>query len=264
MPRASPPNDTTVPLSARPHPCLDNDDSQTHSQPQHYYPTPPLVPTITAPTTTDDTERPVLAVLAPESQPEVNHNVDMNHGPERMRDVRRDADEAHKQRTETGNEASGAARGSAHAVHVEQVNRNIEPTRLARAPTLSAALSEARQAAITSTSTTRPISTHKLVRSRKQDDEFVAPSATTLGQVEEVDATDHDAGWVNDYGLAGLSYEYCQTRVTPSTPSSYLRPGSKFSGMQKSERSRYDVEVEIKHVDLRESFLCGYLRIQGT
>jgi glucose-induced degradation protein 4 len=26
----------------------------------------------------------------------------------------------------------------------------------------------------------------------------------------------------------------------------------------------YDVQVEIKHVDLRESFLCGYLRIQGV
>lgn len=26
----------------------------------------------------------------------------------------------------------------------------------------------------------------------------------------------------------------------------------------------YDVQVEIKHVDLKESFLCGYLRIQGA
>jgi hypothetical protein len=30
-----------------------------------------------------------------------------------------------------------------------------------------------------------------------------------------------------------------------------------------SERQVYDVQVEIKHVDMRESFLCGYLRIQG-
>ncbi|OHW99460.1 vacuolar import and degradation protein [Colletotrichum incanum] len=34
--------------------------------------------------------------------------------------------------------------------------------------------------------------------------------------------------------------------------------GSDFSNMRV-----YDVQVEIKHVDLRESFLCGYLRIQG-
>ena len=25
----------------------------------------------------------------------------------------------------------------------------------------------------------------------------------------------------------------------------------------------YEVQVEIKHVDMRESFLCGYLRIKG-
>ena len=49
----------------------------------------------------------------------------------------------------------------------------------------------------------------------------------------------------------------------PLCPSSYLRPGSKFRGTQQSERQVYDVQVEIKHVDMRESFLCGYLRIQG-
>ncbi|KZF26383.1 hypothetical protein L228DRAFT_207002, partial [Xylona heveae TC161] len=42
-----------------------------------------------------------------------------------------------------------------------------------------------------------------------------------------------------------------------------LRPGSKFHGSQQSDRQRYDVQVEIKHVDMNESFLCGYLRIQG-
>ncbi|KZZ96152.1 vesicle-mediated transporter Vid24 [Moelleriella libera RCEF 2490] len=52
-------------------------------------------------------------------------------------------------------------------------------------------------------------------------------------------------------------------RSIPLAPSSYLRPGSKFHGTQQSERQVYDVQVEIKHVDMRESFLCGYLRIQG-
>ncbi|KAH8842270.1 hypothetical protein MCOR27_002268 [Pyricularia oryzae] len=56
---------------------------------------------------------------------------------------------------------------------------------------------------------------------------------------------------------------FSQLRVIPTTPSSYLRPGSKFYGTQHSERQIYDVQVEIKHVDLAESFLCGYLRIQG-
>lgn len=53
-------------------------------------------------------------------------------------------------------------------------------------------------------------------------------------------------------------------KVIPSAPSSYLRSGSRFHGTQQSERQVYDVQVEIKHVDMRESFLCGYLRIQGT
>ncbi|KAK3953429.1 vacuolar import and degradation protein-domain-containing protein [Pseudoneurospora amorphoporcata] len=257
MPRASPPNDAIDPLSPRSYPfpsCPDTDDSQMHSQPHHHYPTPPMAPTISSQSTADDTERPGPAVLSPESQSELNRNVDMDHGTERMRDARRDADEAHKQRTETDDEASGAAGDSAHAVHVEQANRTITT---ARGPITTA------NRGPTITSNIRPFSTHGLIRSRKQDDELVAPSATTLGQVDEVDLAGNGAAWVNDYGLAGLSYEYCQTRLIPSTPSSYLRPGSKFSGMQKSERSRYDVEVEIKHVDLRESFLCGYLRIQG-
>ncbi|KAH6990336.1 vacuolar import and degradation protein-domain-containing protein [Ilyonectria destructans] len=57
--------------------------------------------------------------------------------------------------------------------------------------------------------------------------------------------------------------DYSNMRVIPSSPSSYLRSGSKFHGTQQSERQVYDVQVEIKHVDMRESFLCGYLRIQG-
>lgn len=53
-------------------------------------------------------------------------------------------------------------------------------------------------------------------------------------------------------------------QLKPSSPSSFLRSGSKFHGTQHSERQVYDVQVEIKHVDMRESYLCGYLRIQGA
>ncbi|KAF7562040.1 hypothetical protein G7046_g2085 [Stylonectria norvegica] len=56
---------------------------------------------------------------------------------------------------------------------------------------------------------------------------------------------------------------YSSMRALSSSPSSFLRAGSKFHGTQQSERQVYDVQVEIKHVDLKESFLCGYLRIQG-
>lgn len=53
-------------------------------------------------------------------------------------------------------------------------------------------------------------------------------------------------------------------RCLPSVSSSFLRPGSKFAGKQTSDRSTYEVHVEIKHVDMGESFLCGYLRIKGA
>ena len=52
--------------------------------------------------------------------------------------------------------------------------------------------------------------------------------------------------------------------TTPNSTTSFLRPGSKFRGTQQSDRQVYDVQVELKDVDLAESTLCGYLRIQGT
>ncbi|KAH8662837.1 vacuolar import and degradation protein-domain-containing protein [Tricladium varicosporioides] len=60
-----------------------------------------------------------------------------------------------------------------------------------------------------------------------------------------------------------MSYDFSNVRLIPSSPSSFLRAGSKFHGTQQSERQVYEVQVDIKHVDMRESFLCGYLRIQG-
>lgn len=42
-----------------------------------------------------------------------------------------------------------------------------------------------------------------------------------------------------------------------------LRPGSKFKGTQQSDASRYSVEVDIKTVDMSESSICGYLKIDG-
>jgi len=42
-----------------------------------------------------------------------------------------------------------------------------------------------------------------------------------------------------------------------------LRAGSKFRGTQQSDSQKYSVEVEIKIVDMSESFICGYLKIEG-
>ncbi|KAK3306838.1 vacuolar import and degradation protein-domain-containing protein [Chaetomium strumarium] len=99
---------------------------------------------------------------------------------------------------------------------------------------------------------------------RKPTTEVPLPVA---GAIHEVDAWSPVVGngprWVEDSGLVGLGLEYSHMRVIPPPTSLYLHPGSRFVGTQQSERQRYDVEVQIKHVDLRESFLCGYLRIQG-
>lgn len=57
-----------------------------------------------------------------------------------------------------------------------------------------------------------------------------------------------------------LDYNRC---IAPNSTTSFLRPGSKFRGTQQSDHQVYDVQVELKDVDLAESTLCGYLRIQG-
>jgi hypothetical protein len=60
-----------------------------------------------------------------------------------------------------------------------------------------------------------------------------------------------------------LGNPFGRTRHLPNTTSSFLRPGAKFVGTQRSEKQKYEVSVELQHVDMAESFLCGYLRIQG-
>ncbi|CAG8439359.1 9724_t:CDS:2 [Scutellospora calospora] len=59
-----------------------------------------------------------------------------------------------------------------------------------------------------------------------------------------------------------LTTEISTVRLMPTTTCS-LYSGSKFRGEQRSGRSSYDVAVHIQHVDLSESFLCGYLHIRG-
>jgi hypothetical protein len=66
----------------------------------------------------------------------------------------------------------------------------------------------------------------------------------------------------DEYSATSMGPDYSNLRAITTSPSSFLRAGTRFHGTQQSERQVYDVSVEIKHVDLRESFLCGYLRIQ--
>ena len=57
---------------------------------------------------------------------------------------------------------------------------------------------------------------------------------------------------------ADIVFQLIQTHT-----SSMLRAGSKFRGTQQSDSQKYSVEVDIKTVDMLESFICGYLRIEG-
>jgi len=49
----------------------------------------------------------------------------------------------------------------------------------------------------------------------------------------------------------------------PGIINTLLYNGSRFVGSQKSKGNCYDVEVTLQHVDLENSYLCGYLRING-
>jgi len=89
----------------------------------------------------------------------------------------------------------------------------------------------------------------------------VAESAT-LPRGEKIGDTmpvDQDT----EMNVPSSAYDFPTLRTKPPCICPFLRPGSKFQGMQQSEKQKYEVQVEIKHVDPRESLLCGYLRIQG-
>ncbi|KAK0509435.1 hypothetical protein JMJ35_007829 [Cladonia borealis] len=60
-----------------------------------------------------------------------------------------------------------------------------------------------------------------------------------------------------------IQYGIDSTRLIQTHTSSMLRAGSKFRGTQQSDSQKYSVEVDIKTVDMLESFICGYLRIEG-
>jgi len=97
------------------------------------------------------------------------------------------------------------------------------------------------------------------------DEEAAAPDMLSpmSADGEKQEEIDLPALTSTDLGSPSMGYDFSNIRLIPTSPSSFLRAGSRFRGTQQSERQKYDVQVEIKHVDMRESFLCGYLRIQG-
>uniref|UniRef100_A0A7M4G1K7 GID complex subunit 4 homolog n=1 Tax=Crocodylus porosus TaxID=8502 RepID=A0A7M4G1K7_CROPO len=51
--------------------------------------------------------------------------------------------------------------------------------------------------------------------------------------------------------------------LRPGVATSLLYSGAKFRGQQRSKGNAYDVEVVMQHVDMENSYLCGYLKIKG-
>ncbi|KAK8078939.1 Vacuolar import and degradation protein [Apiospora phragmitis] len=94
---------------------------------------------------------------------------------------------------------------------------------------------------------------------------FDGMSPSTIADCDKAEASSSamSSSVHHDYCNPPMGYDFSNARITPMSYSSFLRPGSKFHGTQQSERQIYDVQVEIKYVDLKESFMCGYLKIQG-
>ncbi|KAL9131233.1 MAG: hypothetical protein Q9217_000775 [Psora testacea] len=58
-------------------------------------------------------------------------------------------------------------------------------------------------------------------------------------------------------------YGISSRRLIQPHSSCKLRAGSRYRGTQTSDQQQYNVEVDIKCVDMNESFICGYLKIEG-
>jgi len=92
-------------------------------------------------------------------------------------------------------------------------------------------------------------------------DARTATPPTTTTSTSSSSSNNERAGGETCTGTLGSPWP--KTRYLPNSSSSLLRPGSVFKGTQQSDRQVYEVEVQIQHVDMAESFLCGYLKIQG-
>jgi len=113
--------------------------------------------------------------------------------------------------------------------------------------------------------TERHIQDERSIKRTDTEEETIGPD---MPSPISADGEKHDEGELPALNSADLSspsmgYDFSNVRLIPTSSSTFLRAGSRFHGTQQSERQVYQVQVEIKHVDMRESFLCGYLQIRG-
>lgn len=80
--------------------------------------------------------------------------------------------------------------------------------------------------------------------------DLYAPSRTMQAEDEE------------EQGFSLLS-PLPESMYRPNSTSSILKPGRSWTGYQKSDNSRYKVNVQIQNVDMNGSYLDGYLQIHS-
>lgn len=128
-------------------------------------------------------------------------------------------------------------------------------------------------------------------RPRRDESSMISPDRSDL-ITELPPLTPPTSAEGRDYGFGSLESGIRGSRASPSSPlasseseqggstsspryhtlksqkfgryqPSCLQAGSVFTGKQCSDSQEYQVKVEIKHVDMDESFLCGHLTIDG-
>jgi hypothetical protein len=87
---------------------------------------------------------------------------------------------------------------------------------------------------------------------------------SVISEPREIDLQEMSISQGSSLGAPySINYGIDGTRMITTHNSSFLRAGSKFRGTQQSDKQKYNVEVDIKNVNMAESELCGYLRIEG-
>ena len=123
------------------------------------------------------------------------------------------------------------------------------------------------RSSIASLKDTNPLSSAGSPQNLSYGEEVLA--ATTLST--HARASPMRLPYSNRYGLYSPRVRFATMQSSLLTPtqllqtqtSCKLRAGSKYRGTQTSDAQRYKVEVDIKTVDMSESFICGYLKIEG-
>ena len=95
------------------------------------------------------------------------------------------------------------------------------------------------------------------------DDEHTPESPSSIAQGTSSLSDEQSISHESISSSATPHWDFSNLRLIPQYPSSFLRPGTCFTGTQQSDRQIYNVDVEILTISIPQSSLSGYLRICG-